>query len=207
MGLFASFAKTWLKSQGWKVTGEVPKGKYVIIAWPHTTNWDLPYTVAVAQTLGFRIHWVGKHTLFEGPAGFFFKALGGVPVDRSKRSNSVQAIADIINDYDGDMLLAVAPEGTRKSVEYWRSGFYHIAKAAGVGIVFGYLDYSTKTGGLGPVIDPSLGAKHVMDEARRFYGGKAGKYPQNHSPIRLREEAEEAKGQVHEPSEPADLAE
>lgn len=191
MGIFKTFATSWLKSQGWKVTGEVPKGKYVIIAWPHTSNWDLPYTVAVAQTLGFDIHWVGKHTLFEGPAGWMFKKLGGIAVDRTQRKNSVQAIADIITNYDGDILLAVAPEGTRGKVDYLKSGFYHIARAANVGIVFGFLDYKTKTGGLGPVIDPSLGVQHVMDEARKFYGAMQGRNPQNHSPIRLKEETEE----------------
>lgn len=191
MGLFSKISKAWFKSRGWKVSGEVPKGKYVVIAWPHTSNWDLPLTVAVAQTMGFKLHWVGKHTLFEGPAGRMFKAMGGIPVVRSKRSNAVQAMADIINDFDGDMLLALAPEGTRSPVEFWKSGFYHIAKAADVGIVLGFLDYKTKTGGLGPVIDPSLGAQHVMDEARKFYAGKGGKFPANESPIRLREELEE----------------
>ncbi len=191
MGLISNLSKTWFKSKGWTVSGEVPKGKYVVIAWPHTSNWDLPLTVAVSQTMGFKLHWVGKHTLFKGPAGVLFKAMGGIPVIRSKRSNSVQAMADIINGFDGDMMLALAPEGTRGAVESWRSGFYHIAKAADVGIVLGFLDYKTKTGGLGPVIDPSLGAKHVMDEARKFYAGKGGKFPENESPIRLREEETE----------------
>ena len=110
----------------------------------------------------------------------------------AKNGSGKTTIMNIINGFDGDMLLALAPEGTRSPVEFWKSGFYHIAKAADVGIVLGFLDYKTKTGGLGPVIDPSLGAKHVMDEARKFYAGKGGKFPENESPIRLREEETEA---------------
>lgn len=173
---------------GWKAEGVRPDmPKFVLIAAPHTTNWDFPYTIAFAEIFGLKIRWMGKHTLFKWPFGGFMRALGGIPVHREKRTNMVDAMASDFKNYQ-ELCLTIPAEGTRSRTEYWKSGFYHVALKAGVPIVPGYLDYKRKRGGFGPAIMPTGDIKADMDKIRAFYAGKAGKYPENFGPIRLRDE-------------------
>lgn len=188
MGLLKTIGALYLKAAGWEAIGEVPEGKYIVVAAPHTSNWDLPYTLAVAWVLGVKIHWLGKHTLFEGPFGPFMKALRGVPIDRRSSNNATKSVANWIQDQKGDVVLAVAVEGTRSKKEFWKSGFFYIAKEANVPLLLGFLDYKNKRGGFGPVLQPTEHPRELMDQMRAFYDGIEGKRHENTTPVRLREE-------------------
>lgn len=182
--------RTWMRVFGWEVEGAVPEApRYVVIAAPHTTNWDLPFMLAVAYTMGFDPSWVGKHTLFEGPRGRFFRWLGGVPVNRSSRRDQVQQIVDHIHSVE-KIALAIAPEGTRMRRKYWKSGFYYIALRAEVPIALGYLDYKRKRGGIGPVFMPSGDLEADCALIRNFYAGVTGKHPEQFNNIAFRPEGE-----------------
>ncbi len=130
---------------GWKLEGDFSKNvkKYVVIAAPHTSWLDFPIAILARMASGTMIHFIGKNSLFKGPFGFFFRALGGTPVDRSQSNNLVDAIVEIFNSKD-NFILALSPEGTRKKVEKWKSGFYYIAKGANVPIVMATLDFENK---------------------------------------------------------------
>ena len=172
--------RTWLASRGWRVEDNTPveHDKFVIVAAPHTTNWDFPYTMAVAAQLDMSFYWVGKHTLFRGPMGTFMRSMGGIPVDRTKRSDFTSQIVKFIEAHDGRMSVALAPEGTRGKSECWKSGFYHIAKAANVPILLGFLDFENKVGGIGKMIWPLGSETEVMDEIRDFYRASMAHHPQ-----------------------------
>lgn len=178
-----------LSALGWKEEGAVPDApRFVLLAAPHTTWWDLPISLGVGYVMDLEIVWIGKHTLFEGPFGGFFRWLGGVPVDRRKSNNYVQQMADLIRSRDRIMLM-LAPEGTRKDTAYWKSGFYWIAKTAAVPIVCAFLDYKRKRGGLGPVITPTDDLMADVAKIREFYGSVTAKHPERFTNIRFREEA------------------
>jgi 1-acyl-sn-glycerol-3-phosphate acyltransferase len=182
------FAKFYLRLFGWKAEGAPPaERKFVLIAAPHTTNWDLPFTLALAVVFGIKVKWLGKHTLFAGPYGWLMRAMGGLAVRRHVRENVVQQSARLFAERD-DLILTVPAEGTRSRGEFWKSGFYQIATAANVPIVLGYLDYKRKCGGFGPAIWPSGNLKADMDQIRAFYADKTGKYPEKFTPPRLRDE-------------------
>jgi 1-acyl-sn-glycerol-3-phosphate acyltransferase len=179
--------RAWMGVFRWRVEGEVPPGKCVIIAAPHTSNWDMPFMLMASYVIGFRISWMGKHTIFWGPFGWLMRALGGVPVDRRSPQNLVQQVAERFAKSDA-LVLAVPPEGTRKKVEYWKSGFYQIARAANVPLVLGFLDFGRKVGGLGPVIHLTGDVHADMDRIRAYYRDMRGKHPALESTPRLREE-------------------
>jgi 1-acyl-sn-glycerol-3-phosphate acyltransferase len=185
-GLFVG--RLWLRIFGWRVEGRLPDApKSVVIAAPHTTNWDLPHMLAVAWVLGVRPAWLGKKELFAGPVGTLFRLLGGVPVDRSKRANLVQQVAERFAEVDR-LFLVVPPSGTRSRAPHWKSGFYHIARAADVPVVCAFLDYRRKVGGIGPVIEPTGDVGADMDKLRAFYSGVTARYPERTTPVRLVEE-------------------
>lgn len=178
----------WLDLAGWTIEGSVPDvKKMVLIAAPHTSNWDLVYALAGAAVLGMPIHWMGKHTLFRGPFGMAFRALGGIPVERKQHHALVQELVDEFARRERFVLL-VPPEGTRKAVKYWKSGFYHIARLAGVPIALGVMDYRNKRVGLGPLVWPTGDVKSDMDKIRAFYADKQGLHPTQFMVPRLREE-------------------
>ncbi|MBO6556319.1 MAG: 1-acyl-sn-glycerol-3-phosphate acyltransferase [Pseudomonadales bacterium] len=158
----------------------------IIIAAPHTSNWDFIFLLAAAYSFGISVNWLGKDGLFKTPLGRLLKYLGGVPVDRSKPNNLVQTLSAEIEHGIG-INLVVPPSGTRGYTDYWKSGFYRIAQAAQIPMVCGYLDYEKKEAGLGPAFLPTeLGAD--MDRLREFYKDIVGKYPDQKSRIRLKEE-------------------
>jgi 1-acyl-sn-glycerol-3-phosphate acyltransferase len=174
----------------WTPVGGPPEAKkYVLIAAPHTSNWDFVWLLAFARLHGMRIQWVGKHTLFKKPFGTIMRALGGIPVKRDKRHSMVQQLVDALNAADS-MCLVVPVEGTRKHVKHWKSGFYHIAREAKVPIVMSFLDYWGRRGGFGPAFFPSGDLSRDMNTLRAFYADKFGKYPHNCGNIRLAEEDE-----------------
>jgi len=165
-----------LKLAGWKLTGQPPiEKKYVLIAVPHTSNWDFPITLAMAFLFKFDIFWMGKDSLFKGPAGPVMRWLGGIAVNRSASSNLVQQLVDAFNEND-ELVIAIPPEGTRSRVDKWKTGFYHIAHGANVPIALGFLDYQHKVGGFGPTFYPTGDVDKDIAEIRQFYIGIAGLY-------------------------------
>lgn len=171
-------ALSWigLKIAGWKLEGLPPKeAKYVLIAVPHTSNWDFPLTLALAFLLRFDIYWMGKDSLFKGPLGPVMRWFGGLPIDRSKANNVVQSTIDAFNHHDR-LIVLIPPEGTRSKVAEWKKGFYHIAHGAGVPIGRGFLDYGRKVGGFGPTFYPTGDVDKDIADIQEFYQDITGKY-------------------------------
>ncbi len=175
--LLRGLSRAILRLLGWQVQGSLPPeaAKCVLIAAPHTSNWDLPFTLMVAFCLRLRIYWMGKASLFRGPFGPVMRWLGGVAVDRSKSNNLVAAAAAAIVAAPGPLQLVVPPEGTRGKTRHWKTGFYFIALQAQVPIVLAYMDYARKVSGLGPVFVPTGDVEADMTEIKRFYAGIRGR--------------------------------
>jgi 1-acyl-sn-glycerol-3-phosphate acyltransferase len=167
----------FLKLAGWKVLGKLPPGaeKSVLIAAPHTSNWDLPYTLMVAFSLRLTIYWMGKEQIFRFPFRGLMMWLGGIPVQREKSTNLVAASVEAIKAASGPLQLVVPPEGTRSKTRYWKTGFYHIAVGAQVPIVMAYMDYEKKISGLGPVFEPTGDLEADMAQIKAFYANFKGK--------------------------------
>lgn len=140
--MFRAVSHWLLNLFDWEILGQYPEGvrKFVIIVIPHTSWWDFPLGVLVRAALEADISFVAKKSLFRPPFGWFFRWMGGVPVDRSRRSRLVEAVVDLFNEHE-QFALAIAPEGTRKKVDRLRTGFYYIALGAGVPIVMVKFDY------------------------------------------------------------------
>ena len=169
----------FLKLAGWKVTGQLPANgrKCVFIAAPHTSNWDLPYTLMVAFALRLNIYWMGKEQIFRPPFKGLMMWLGGLPVRRESANNLVAASVEALQAADGPVQLVVPPEGTRSKVRYWKTGFYYIAVGAQVPIVMAYMDYARKESGLGPVFEPTGDIEADMVRIKAFYAPFKGKNP------------------------------
>jgi 1-acyl-sn-glycerol-3-phosphate acyltransferase len=162
---------------GWRTEGQLPSiPKFVLVAAPHTSNWDLPYTLLIAFAFRAQIHWMGKEAIFRRPFRGFFRWLGGIPVWRSQSHNQVEQSIEQFNRND-QLILTIAPAGTRKRVIRWKTGFYHIACGAGVPIALGFLDYRRKVGGFGPMVYPTGNLAKDMDTIQAFYDGVSGKHP------------------------------
>jgi 1-acyl-sn-glycerol-3-phosphate acyltransferase len=160
---------------GWKPAGKRPCiSKYVIIAAPHTSNWDFFYTICLAFILEIRPFIMMKDAWFRWPMGPFLRWLGAIPVDRSKSTHVVARSIQAFREQPR-MVLVVPPSGTRSKVVYWKTGFYHIARGANVPIVLGYLDYRRKVGGIGPIVHPTGNMEADMKIIRDFYAGIARK--------------------------------
>jgi 1-acyl-sn-glycerol-3-phosphate acyltransferase len=172
-----AFSLAFLRTTGWTIEGALPShaAKCVLIAAPHTSNWDLPYTLMVAYALRLNIRWMGKHSLFRPPFGALMRWLGGIAVDRQRSTNLVTASAQAIQAADGPLQLVVPPEGTRGRTRHWKTGFYFIALQAQVPIVMAYMDYERKLSGLGPVFTPSGDVERDLAEIKRFYAPFKGK--------------------------------
>ena len=186
--ILQSIGKTVLFFGRWTAKGTIPEGpRGVFIAAPHTSNWDLIYMLACAWALRVRLSWVGKDTLFKGPMGPFLRAMGGIPIIRDKKLGTVGSLAATFND-GNNIYLSIPPSGTRSKRDHWKSGFYWVAQQADVPIICGYLDYKTRSGGIGPVIHTTGDIKADMDKIRAFYTPLEGKLNHNKSAIRLKDE-------------------
>ncbi len=175
--LLRGFSVAFLRLSGWKVTGALPASaaKSVLIAAPHTSNWDLPYTLMVCFALRLNVYWIGKSSIFKPPFRGVMMWLGGIPVDRSQSNNLVAESSAAIIRATGPLQLIVPPEGTRSGTRFWKTGFYFIAAGAGVPIVMAYLDYEKKVGGLGPVFQTTGDVDADMVAIKAFYKGVKGK--------------------------------
>jgi 1-acyl-sn-glycerol-3-phosphate acyltransferase len=187
--MIARLSRWLLGLRGWKVIGSTPTARrFVIIAAPHTTNWDFPITLLTATALKMRVKWLGKHTLFKFPFGGIMRALGGVSVNRDASNNMVENAIHLLRE-SPTLGLIVPPEGTRGKSMRWKTGFYHIAKGAQVPLVCGFLDYAKKEGGIGLTFIPSGDIESDMRQVRDFYAGIQGKYPEKTSKIDIGEYA------------------
>jgi 1-acyl-sn-glycerol-3-phosphate acyltransferase len=169
----------FFKIFGWKVTGHFPKElkKFIIAVGPHTSNWDFVVGIAARSILGIQsAKFLGKSQLFKAPYGWFFKMLGGYPVDRSQSNDVTDQAAEIFNTHDR-FILAVAPEGTRKKVSKLKTGFYYIALKAHVPIIPVGFDFLRKE----VIVGNPLYAKDInedMEGLRSFYKSIVGRNPE-----------------------------
>ncbi len=180
-GLFSEFVRViciaHLKLTGWRMQGDWPAiDKMVLVAAPHTSNWDGLQMLVAAGYYRIRLRWMGKKSLTTGPLGWIIKALGCVPIDRSQSNDVVKTMADAIGAANS-MVLAIPPEGTRARVSEWKSGFYHIAVAANVPIVLSVLDYKRKTMSIAGVLYPSGDYEADLPVIRSYYADAVGKHP------------------------------
>lgn len=168
----------WLyRWKGWTLDPYAPPlKKYVIAGAPHTSNWDFVFFLGATHELGIRPRFMGKHSLFRWPLTRFMYDMGGVPVERSASRNYVDQIVAAFAA-DDDFRLVVAPEGTRGGGGKWRSGFYHIARGAGVPVVPAWVDYKTMRGGLGEPIDLTGDFEADMAAIAAFFRGKMPGHP------------------------------
>lgn len=168
----------WYRWSGWRAEGELPPfPKMVIVGASHTSNWDFLVFVGTVDAVGRQVRFIGKHSLFKWPTGGFFRALGGVPVDRGKSQDLVSQVADQFAAHD-DFCLIVAAEGTRSFTTDWKRGFYHIARRANVPIVCAGPDYPTRRGIFGPVIHPTGDFDRDMKPAFDFFRSLRPKHPE-----------------------------
>lgn len=151
----APAARSLLRLAGWRIVGRLPNvPRMVIIVAPHRSNWDWVIGMLVIPALGIRVHWLAKHNLFKPGARRILKALGGIPVNRSAATTLVRQAAGRLRQADR-FILAMAPEGTRKPVEKFKTGFYRIAHAAEVPILPIWFDYASRTIGLMDLFEPT----------------------------------------------------
>jgi len=185
------FARWLLHLAGWQLEGAKPAmDRYVLIAAPHTSNWDFPLMLAFAAAFDIKVTWMAKHSLFFPPMGWFMRAMGGMPIIRHSNNNVVDAMVETFITMQ-KLVLVVPTEGTRERTEYWKSGFYHIARQAGVPIVPSFLDFGRKRGGFGPALVVSGNTVNDMQYFRDFYADMQGKFSAKVGPIQLREEQPE----------------
>ena len=179
-----------LRLSGWRVTSvPLEMDRAVVIAAPHTSNWDFWFGLAGAWELGISWSWLGKDSLFRAPWGGLMKALGGVPVDRSAPHGMVGEAAAWLRERPG-LFLVVPAEGTRKWAPRWKSGFYWMAVQAQVPIVLGFVDFKERRVGLGEVVVPTGDVRADMARIRAFYATKTAAFPELAGPVVLKEEEE-----------------
>lgn len=167
----------WLS--GWKVIGGVPKDmkQFVMVAAPHTSNWDFLFARAAFFIMGIRLRFTIKKELFFFPLNLFLKAAGGIPIDRKTKGNMVDKMAALYDKWD-DLALLVTPEGSRSYTKEWKKGFYYLAMKAEVPIVCGYLDYKKKHAGIGPIIKASGNYEEDLEKIQSFFKTVTPRFPE-----------------------------
>jgi len=169
---FASFSLFVL---GWKAKGKKPDiKKFVMIAAPHSSNWDFVFFLLIVFKFRISVHWMGKHTMFFWPFKRLLKRLGGIPINRTGKSNVVDSMCNAFKE-SKELIITIAPSGTREKVMTWKTGFYHIAQQAKIPIVLGYIDYQQKIIGIGPVFEPSSDMDKDMISIQSYYARFSGK--------------------------------
>lgn len=177
--LLRNIARTGLQLAGWKVELDgLPPPPYVFIGAPHTSNWDFALMLGSALVMGLDVRWLGKHTLFAPPFGGLMRWLGGIPVDRSQPQNLVTQTAQALRA-SPNRVLCIPPEGTRRKVDRWKTGFYYIALRAGVPIQMTVIDAERKVVRLLGAYSPTGDADREIREIQRHYVGFRGLIPEN----------------------------
>lgn len=174
--------KFYLRLIGWKVGSVLDPSikKCVLVAAPHTSNWDYPIALATLYACGVQVRFLAKNSLFSFPLGMLMRATGGIPVDRSKHNNLVDSMVHMFSERD-ELILMIPAEGTRSYVKEWKSGFYHTAMNANVPIVLGYLDYAKKEAGFGDLFYPTGDYPKDLVAIQDFYRKITAKHPEQSS--------------------------
>jgi len=180
--MLQSIANLIIRLTGWRIVGEVPQiPQAVFIAAPHTSNWDGFWLLVCKTALDIDVRFLAKHSLFWWPLGPVLSAMGAIPIDRGKHLSTVAQLVDTFG-HEEKLFLALAPEGTRKWQPHWKTGFYRIAKEAGVPIVLTFIDYRNREMGIGSTIHPHE-RDHDMVLIREFYRPFTPRHPQLQGPI------------------------
>ena len=167
--------RTALRLGGWRIVGPIPDlSKAVLIVAPHSSNWDGFWGMAAKLALGLEVRVLGKTQLFWWPLGPLLRRLGAIPVDRSSPQGTIEQAIAIIRDFDR-IWFTLTPEGTRKRVDKWKTGFWKIARNANVPIVMGYFDYPSRIIGIDQVFHTSDNQQQDMVQIREFYRPWRGK--------------------------------
>ncbi|MBH2005152.1 MAG: 1-acyl-sn-glycerol-3-phosphate acyltransferase [Sphingobacteriia bacterium] len=176
-----------LKNTGWTIDEQLPPAikKCIVIAAPHTSNWDLYYMMAAFSVYRLKIRFTIKKEWMRFPFSLLLRPLGGIAIDRSPRKDGnrpsfVEAMTELFNNHEA-LIIAITPEGTRSRNDQWKTGFFHIARAANVPIVLGYIDYKRKQAGIGKMIYP-VTLEQTMEEMNAFYTTITPRYPEKFSP-------------------------
>lgn len=165
---------TVLRALGWRIDGEIPNlPRFVVIVAPHSSNWDFVVGAAAMFALDLRLSFLGKDTLFRGPLGPLMRAMGGIAVDRASSHGVVASAIGAFEERE-QLVLAIAPEGTRKAVERLKSGFLHIARGAGVPILLATIDGASRAIRLGPLFEPTADPHGDLAHIERHYRGVRG---------------------------------
>lgn len=168
-----------LRRLGWQVSGQLPDlPKMVVAVAPHTSNWDFIVALAASFALGIKISFLGKHSIFVWPLRSFLLRFGGIPVQRSHAHGVVGQLVESFSR-EPQLILGIAPEGTRKKVTLWKSGFWQIARQAGVPILLVGLDFASKTVVFGPVLQPGDDFAADLAQMKAFFGTMQARYPAN----------------------------
>ena len=180
--MYKLLAKLVYAVNGWKIQGSMPAEikKCVLVAVPHTSNWDFLYGSCGWTLFGLKVKYLIKKEWFRFPFKGLMKSLGGIPVDRSKQTNLVDAMAELVNNKE-EIIVVMTPEGTRKKVDKWRTGFYHLALKTNSPIVLGKINYKTKMAIMGPSFMPTGNIEKDFEIIREFYKDAVGCVPENFS--------------------------
>lgn len=178
--MFRLFSKFIFWLIGWKITGSTldPKiiKKSIFIAIPHTSNWDFPLGIMARSIIRFKITYMMKSTMFKPPFGWFFRMMNGMPVERSKSTNFVDAAIKLYNSKDS-LHTVIAPEGTRKKVDKLKTGFYYIAKGANIPMIFAAFDFGKKEVRFSDPYLPTDDKEKDFQVLEDFFKGVSGKFP------------------------------
>lgn len=186
--MFKNLAEKALKLMGWETDNHWPENlsQCVMIAAPHTSNWDALYARLALKALGVNVRITIKDSYMQFPLGPFVRAMGGIGIDRrpkqagEPRPSMVQVMTDLFKQHP-ELVMLVTPEGTRARQEQWKTGFYYVAVNAGVPIALAYMDYEQKKAGVGKIIHPTGNFEEDMAEIMDFYAGIQAKFPKEFS--------------------------
>jgi len=173
-------SKKILRLFGWNTNGKLPEGvtKAVVVSAPHTSYWDFVVGRLTFWAIKVNIRFLIKKEAFFFPLGLLLTKLGGLPVSRGKlKSNTATQVVKLFQEHDS-LVVVITPEGTRRRVDHWKKGFYIIALQAGIPLALSYIDYASKTGGIGPVFHPSGDYKKDMIFIQNFYRNKSARHPE-----------------------------
>ena len=188
--MFKRLCRWWFQLNGWKVVNVIPdkKGtdnirKYVIIGAPHTSNWDFFLGMGALDIMKLPVKFTIKKEWMFFPVGGFLRRLGAIPIDRNPKpgtppKNMVNVMVDILDSATEDLVIVITPEATRSRREKWKSGFYHVAKKAGVPILLGSMDYAKKEGGVKEIFYPTDDMEADMRHIMAFYQTITPRHPE-----------------------------
>jgi 1-acyl-sn-glycerol-3-phosphate acyltransferase len=185
--LLSRICRFLLRLFGWQlIFVPPPSSKTVVVGYPHTSNWDFPVTMLWRFATGFPLSWVAKQEMFANPFGGLFRRWGGVPLDRKRPDGFIEQMVETFQQREV-FHLAIAPEGTRRKTDHWKSGFYRLSLAAGVPIGLAYLDYGQKRAGIERWIMPSGDRAADLAAIAAFYADKCGLHPEKAGDIRFKD--------------------